>query len=110
MKGNRVLQSLLQEPKAKPEEYYKAFVTHICPTSQFRMARHHFSQLQQDKSEHVDSFMVKCRNMWHECKFPEEVCDEMLLDRIKFKVRHEECQCKLLSKGKDLKLEKKPWI
>ena len=64
------------------------------------------SQLQQDKSEPTDSFVVKSRNTWDECQFPEEVHDEMLLDRIILGVRQEECQCKLLSKGKALHWKK----
>ena len=100
--GECILQSLPQDP----EECYKVLECHIHPTGQFRVARHHFSQLQQDKSEHIDSFVVKCRRTWDQCQFPEEVCDEILLDRIIFGVRHEDCQCKLLSQGKGLTLKK----
>ena len=59
-------------------EYYKAFNSHIHQTS------HHFSQLQQDKSEATEYFVFKCMKMWDECQFHEETHDEMLLDRITF--------------------------
>ena len=50
--------------------------------------------------------MVKCRNIWDECQFPEEVGDDMLLYRIIFGVRNEYCQCKVLSKCKYTTFEK----
>ena len=44
-----ILQSVSQKSETKPEESYKFFESHIHPASKFRVTRHHFSQLQQDK-------------------------------------------------------------
>ena len=52
--GECILQSLSQEPETKLEECHKTLESHIHPTSQFRVARHCFLHLQQEKSKPIE--------------------------------------------------------
>ena len=68
--GEPIIQNLPQEVETKPEEYSKAFESHIVQQINSVLPDTAFSQLQQDKSDPVESFVVKYRNTWNECQFP----------------------------------------
>ena len=81
------------------ETYYKLFEANIIPISKFWVAHHQFYQLKQSSTEAIDEYVLHLRDYIRECRFWDQVHNEILLDCIIFRNFHEALIHKCLSKG-----------
>ena len=90
--------------KMKLDVHWSKFDSHVQPKSSFRVARFQLRALKQNNGESIDSFFTRIKVLLRQCQYKEP--DEMLLDTLIAGVNDESVQRKLISKDKELTVDK----
>ena len=90
--------------KVKLDVHWSKFDSHVQPKSSFRVARFQLRALKQNNGESIDSFLTRIKVLLRQCQYKEP--DEMLLDTLIAGVNDESVQRKLISKDKELTVDK----
>ena len=72
---------------------------HFEPESSAIVARFRFHTCMRGEAESVSVFLARLRKLAKPCKFPPQLLDEMLRDRLVCGIRHEQLQSRLLSES-----------
>ena len=87
--GEKIIQNTHQGGvNDTPDTYYDLFERHIHPVSKFQVQCRQFYLLKQEQSERIDKFVLKLSEYIRECKFPEGIQDQLLLDRVIYSNKH----------------------
>ena len=83
MQGDLVVQDNHQPNDADTQDtYLNLFEAHIRPIDKFCMPRHHFYLFRQKRDEAIDGYVIHLWETLSECRFPDEVHDEMLIAEL----------------------------
>ena len=62
--------------------------------------------MKQEQSERIDEFVLKLCECMRECRFPEDIQDKLLLNRVIYSNKHDTLIQKFVSKGEELTLQR----